>query len=560
MSPTMSEPEDVLIHFTTPGGTSPLTWGQRWFWSVLTRPGEESSFNICRILAVPPGRSVHDVADAIRTLVQRHHGLVTRFPRYPTDPYQEVAERGTIRLTVHAATADEAALVAEKVRAETDRHFRHEDEWPVRFALVLADGAPRQLVMVFSHLAVDGEGVWIVSDELGQLLGGRALPPAEGTWSPLALAGYERSVEGRARSASAMRYQRGEMLEYPSTIFDFAMVDPEPSRFWRFRTAMPAVAVAAGRIARLHRCSAPAVFLAAVAAVLGHYTGHSRIPLQLVSSNRWRPQVSRAVSQLTQLGMFSVGLGDMSFGDLARVTWRRALMCYQNAACDPLDQEREAKVVRRLTGAATDKRTQFNVLRTDDRPPASTGMELADQWNGFGETLSFTVFDPEEHAVVDLGFDTAFIPERVARQMLTGMESLLVQAAARAVRLDEVGAITGIGPVVRGQGWVRVDGAGWVAPAEVANVVAEAPDVVRCAVFVEPVGARSGTGRLVAYVVASRSDVTPELVHDQVCARLDGFTGVKAPQHYVLCAGSPTHDSHTAWRSRPVLVSGSGRC
>jgi hypothetical protein len=105
-----------------------------------------------------------------------------------------------------------------------------------------------------------------------------------------------------------------------------------------------------------------------------------------------------------------------------------------------------------------------------------------------------------------------------------------------------------------------VDGVGWLALVEIANLVAEVPDVVRCAVFVEPVGPTAASGRLVAYLVTTRSDVTPELVHDHVCSRLDGRTGVKAPQHYVLCAGPPTDDSHAAWRSQPVLMSGSGRC
>jgi hypothetical protein len=99
-----------------------------------------------------------------------------------------------------------------------------------------------------------------------------------------------------------------------------------------------------------------------------------------------------------------------------------------------------------------------------------------------------------------------------------------------------------------------------VALVEVVTLVAEVPDVVRCAVFVEPAGRTAGPGRLVAYLVATRSDITPELVHEQVCSRLDGSTGVMAPQHYVLCAGPPTADSDAAWRSQPVLRSGSGRC
>jgi hypothetical protein len=191
---------------------------------------------------------------------------------------------------------------------------------------------------------------------------------------------------------------------------------------------------------------------------------------------------------------------------------------------------------------------------------ASTSTEVTGRWNGTGNTFFFNLFDTQEHARLELDFDTAFLPERVARQMLAGMESLLVQAAGRIVRLDEVGALTGITPVVRGEAWVQVDQAGWVEPGEVARLVAAAPHIVSSAVFVEPDGRAAGPGRLVAYLVATRSDVTPELVHDHICSRLDGRTGVMAPQHYVVCAGPPTDDSHAGWRSRPVLMSGSGRC
>ena len=580
-TPTTSGQEwaaaDVLeVPFTAPGGTGPLTWGQRALWLTMTRHGQKAYiFNVRHILGVASGRSVQDVADAIRTLVQRHHGLVTRFPRYTTDPHQEVAEHGTIRLTVHAATVEEAECVAAKVRDEADRNFRHEDEWPVRFALVLADGAPRHLVMVFSHLVIDAAGLLIVADELGRLLGGQALPTTEGTWNSLELAEYEQSTAGKARSAAATRYWRDVMLGCPSTIFDFAMLDPDPYRSWGLRMVSPAVAVSAGRIAKQHRCSTSAVILAAVSAVLGHYTGHSRIPMHTIASNRWRPQVLRMVSQLSQHGTLSVTLDDMSFGDLAKATWKRALTCYQTAAYDPLEQEREAKAVEQLHGYIGWNVFLNDVRRTDGWPRqpmvadtenaltdlcASTNIEVVRRWNEQGLTFNFTVFDTEEHATVSLDFDTAFIPERVARQMLTGMESLLVQAAGRVVRLDEVGAITGIAPIDRGEGWARVDGVGWLALVEIADLVAEVPDVVRCAVFVEPAGPTAASGRLVAYLVTTRSDVTPELVHDHVCSRLDGRIGVKAPQHYVLCAGPPTDDSHAAWRSRPVLMSGGGRC
>ena len=556
-----------MLRFTTPGGagplTGPLTWGQRSIWPALVWLGEESHvLNLRYVLAVPPGRSVQDVADAIGTLVQRHHGLVTRFPHFATDAYQEVARHGTIPLPVHAAAAGEAERVAAEVCEEAGRRpFHHEVEWPVRFALVLADGAPRQLAMVFSHLLFDGEGVRIVLEELGLLFGGGDLPPVDGTWSPLTLAEHEQGARERARSAAAMRYWRTELLESPHTIFDVPMLRPESPRFRRLRMTSPALAVAAGRFAKEHRCSTSAAMLAAVAAILGYYTGHARMALWLIASNRWRPEVARTITKMTEPAICSVTLGDRSFGDFARATWKQALVGYHHAAYDPADWRVELESAQRLRGVHINRSIVFNDVRwTDGWPQApqvtgteSTSVELVDQWDTQADQLFISVLNSEDSATVDVEVDTAFLPDRVGRQLLTGMEALLVRAAARPVSLDEVGAITGIAPVVRGEDWVQVHGAGWVRPVEVANLVAAVPGVTRCAVFTD-------AARLVAYLVADRPQVTPAFVHDRVCSLCDRRTDVMAPQHYVLCAGPPADDSHAAWQSMPVIVAGGGRC
>ena len=572
------ETDVIEISFATPGGTGSLTWGQRSMLTMLLLLGEESySVNLKSTIAVPSGRSVQDVADAIRTLVERHHGLVTLFPGFATEPYQEVASHGTVPLAVHAAAADEVGRMAAEVRDESAaRCFHHEDGWPARFALVLSDGEPRRLVMVFSHLVFDAESLRIVLEELGPLLDGRTLPPADGTWTPLVLAEHEQDPRERARSTAAMGYWRNELRASPHSIFDVPMLGPEPARFRRLRMRSLALAVAAARIAKTHRCTTSAVILAAVAAILGHYTGHARITMWLIASNRWRPQVLRTVAQLTEPGIFSLTLGDMSFGDLAKATWKRALTGYQNAAYDPRDWRAEVDSAQVRRGVYIDRSIVFNdVRRTDGWPQApriadtdtaltelcgSTRVELVDQWDALRRKLEVAVRNSEDDATVDLEFDTAFIPDRVARLMLTGMEALVVRAACRAVRLNEVGAITGITPVVRGEGWVHVKGDSWVKPAEVANLVAAVPGVARCAVFTEPDRETTGVERLVAYLVATHPPATLELLHNQLWLMCVNRTDVMAPQHYVLCAGSPVDDSHSGWVAQPVLMSGSGRC
>jgi hypothetical protein len=148
--------------------------------------------------------------------------------------------------------------------------------------------------------------------------------------------------------------------------------------------------------------------------------------------------------------------------------------------------------------------------------------------------------------------DRRYIPDDEVVAFLYGVERLLVAGAGRDVPLAEMEAVTGIAPVVRGPGWVRVDSC-WVELAAVARLLEELPGVRRAWVSGAP-------GALTAYVVPQDATGTPHTVHAACMAALAGRYAVMAPQRYVLCDAIPDRlPAGARWSPGTVLAEGSGR-
>jgi hypothetical protein len=337
-----------------------------------------------------------------------------------------------------------------------------------------------------------------------------------------------------------------------------------------------AVAVSATRIARTMHCSTSAVVLAAFSAVLGHYTGHGQFSTQLITHNRWRTEVWRTVATMNSSSLFSIMIDDcLSFGEFVRLTWRRALEGYQRASYDPTVLEGAIRAAGRDRGVHVFRDIFFNDTRPVDSWPdlpelaspealgdllVATRIDRSGVWEELEPKISFNLFEATGQALIDFEFDTAFIPVDTARQMLLGIEALLVSAAARRVLLSEVGGVAGVAPAPRDEAWrwmARVGG--WVRLAEVERMVSAAADGARCAVFVVPDDDDEAGERVVAYLGPEGADLQPEELHAKVCAQLRSLYGLIAPDRYVFCRTAPVEGSGVGWQSQPVSQAGSGR-
>lgn len=560
----MAEPTRVVdLGFAAPGGSAPLTWGQREIWKSLRWLGDNDHyFNSAMMFAVPDERSEAEALDAVRAMVERHEGLRTRFPGYATDPVQRVAAEGHLPVAVHDASAADLEPVTKAVIAALQASsFDHEREWPLRVALVCTEGRPRVLVLVVSHLVVDGTGGWVLWNELTGLLSGERPATREGAWGPLALAEYEQGPAGVRRHESSARRWREDLLAMPTSVFDFPTRTPERPRFHDYTLDSPALAVACTRVADALQATNSTVLLTACAAVLGHWTGHEDVGMHLIVANRWRAEVRATVAAMTENGLFTVGLGGLSFAEAVAATWRAALTSFRTAHYDPFAMDRLVEEVEHERGAFCEREAAFfNDMRPTDHwealPPTApdeaglaelvAGSTIAntDRQDRLALKAFFEVLSSPDRATLLLQVDTAYVGPEEAQRLLRGVETLVVRAAHHPVRLADLGALTGIEPVRRGADWVRY-GPGWYRPASVEELLRGLDGVDAAALSTED------GGRPVATVVVRDPALTATALHRAVCAALRERTDAIAPAHYTVQASGP--------EPQPVLDKGTGR-
>jgi hypothetical protein len=184
------------------------------------------------------------------------------------------------------------------------------------------------------------------------------------------------------------------------------------------------------------------------------------------------------------------------------------------------------------------------------------------------ELLLFTLVEVDEEMILGaVSGDSGRVPCQEVELLLRGVELILVSAAADDLDLSRVGEITGVMPVSRDPGWLRIDSC-WIELREAQRLLDDALHVPAARVF--PSTDPTGEPVLVAYLTAGAGIQTPEQAHAACMAVLPGnrrsrppdgmrYTAM-TPGRYVICASAPDELSDmAAWQHQPILASGDGR-
>ncbi|MEV0536042.1 condensation domain-containing protein [Kitasatospora sp. NPDC050463] len=471
--------------------SAPMTWGQRAIWKSIQWLDEGAHYyNIPRVVAAPPGLTISQVEVALGRLLTRHEALRTRFEQTEDGPVQYVSASGELAAPVHEAPPGQGATLADEVsRTLAAEPFRHREEWPFRCALVLEQGEPVHVALVFSHLGVDFWGVQQVEQDLRDLLAGQdPEPPA---WQPLDQARFETEGPGAARGAASVEYWRRSLASVPPAMFPPAPVppvetEPEPGtgagsgtgtegetgtaagpgaggetgtaagsgadRFVRLCMNSPATAVAASTLADRCGVSTGTVLLAGTAALLGSYTGNSTAVLQLIAVNRHDERSRRLVAAMTANALFSLDVARPTFEEVIRATFLAAMNAYRFAQYDPLVVDGVIDAAREASGGALRLSSFFNDVRLHDRweqlpgtdgsaqqlraLTAKTEVSLIGTWERQdADFFVHTTYEPDT-CLLYLMADTALIPRPEIERLLRAFEHLLVESAAGLPALD----------------------------------------------------------------------------------------------------------------------------
>ncbi|MEQ4717590.1 condensation domain-containing protein [Nonomuraea sp. B19D2] len=454
-------------------GSGPATCGQVSMWLDITdKDPREAFFNPSGEVEVPSGLTVEDVLDELCALMGRHESLRTFLTEDAGGRLtQTVTGSGRLPVDLVDLGAGGQGLweaLAGRQRVVERLPWDLSAELPLRPTIFHGAGEPLAVLLSVAHTAADGTGVRNLVADLAALVEARAKgldrPPPPAARQPLEQARYERSAEGDRRLAGALEYWRARLATMPPTAFPKAGEPGLPS----YHAAVlysRAADLALNLQAKRYDLSGTAVLLAATGLVLGAYTGMPACAVQLICANRTQEAERRAVACMIQGALVSLDLRGESFGDVAARAWTASVRAYRNGLYDKRELRRTIRSVEAQRGVRLDLSCVLNDMREEMRP----GRRLAGPADeaAVRATLRDSLFRPEpaveqekfalyaedtpEMLRLTLHADSRYLDAGAVRDVLFGIERLLVESAFGEVRPDEVGRLTGIA-APRGEG------------------------------------------------------------------------------------------------------------
>lgn len=434
----------IPVTFTGTGaGEGPLTWGQLQIWQTMRDTGTSQTMG-----GVVPagGKTVEDLAAELRFFMSRYASMRTRL-RFATDgtPWQVTAGSGEATLEVVDVPDDgEPDAVAQELAEHWEQKtFDYVNEWPIRMGAVRHRGAVTHVVVILCHLAADGAGVAVMTDELSRRdpVTGEIDAPAPGT-TPLELAWQQRTPEGQRQSDQALRYWERVLRDVAARRFP-GPGEPREPRYWQVDFASRAMYHAARAIAARTTGDVSPVLLAAFAVALARATGTNPVVTQAIISNRFRRGLSELVSPVNENGLYVIDVDDATFDEVVERARRASMNGSKYAYYDPERLDALIAHLGRERGEPIDLGCVFNDRRmgagrdTDGAPTteevhaalAETTLVWERPLPGFDEKLMININDTP--GVVDMlvEVDTLHVSPATLDALLRDMEAVTVAAA-----------------------------------------------------------------------------------------------------------------------------------
>ncbi|MBL1086538.1 hypothetical protein JK359_32050 [Streptomyces actinomycinicus] len=451
---TDSRTPTVLEFEAGPARRGPMTWGQAKLHRELQdHPDDRYLAFLPLDLTVPQGVTTDEVLGALRTVLTAYESLRTVYPRRGV---QSVL--GRVRLAAHLLPAEGPQARARAARELCDRFraapFETAAELPLRAGIVTEGGRPVRLVLVLSHMAVDGLALQIVEDHLIALLSGgvHVRRGQEIAAHPVDLALEQHSPAGLRRGARALAHWEDVYGRAPAAMLTARhTVTPDEPRYREGFMISARLAEAVRVVSERTGTGRSTIVLTAFQAVLAARTGRTRTAVTSISANRSTPRTAAAVTTLAQDALIVVDCAQAGpFGRLTGLTREESLRAYRYSAVDPAAQRaaRERADAGRGTPFARD--VVYNDMSaypeaTGPLPPGAGRGELADirvETAAFMPVHAYlTVYRLDGTAEITLWADGRCLGEREVVEWLRALERVLLAAATGDVPAVELAAL-----------------------------------------------------------------------------------------------------------------------
>lgn len=295
----------IAVPFRGEGsGRAVLSWGQTENWATIQRMGHWYPLGGTKELE--PGTTVEEIAEELAYLLGRYQPLRTRLDLTdPLEPQQVVVDHGEIGLEV----VETGGLPPAEVAAAVEERYRTAPldftaDWPIRMGVVCEDGRPTHMVVLMSHIAIDGTGAIIMMTEAAT----RETAPITGL-QPLGQAAWQQSAAGRRQNDAAMR-QWEQVLGTISPLRYQERPTPEIPRFRIGQIDSPALLAAVRAISARTGRGSSTVLLALFAVALNGTTKINPVVVRPIVGNRFRPGLGGVVCTLAQAGVCVLDVAD----------------------------------------------------------------------------------------------------------------------------------------------------------------------------------------------------------------------------------------------------------
>lgn len=564
--------------------SGPLSCGHANIVRSISVDDDPTRLNLAMVFDAPAEGGLDRIADQVRRLVERHESLRTTY-RLGTPVTQDVAGSGEITIELAEADGDPLDTAEDLARRLRARVFDLENEPPYRVAVVSHDGAPRHVVWVVTHAALDVAACEVLHLEWAALSNDRALPAAA-RLEPIDVVELENTAALKRVGAASLRYWAGRLDRVPQAMFTPSWTTPAKTD-WRheglcIRSAT--IPAALEKIAERTGASPSAVVLTALAVLVGYRTTHDTVVITSLSGNRVVRKLKYFFGSLAQDALLPVDLGGLStFDEAVRQVRSAALPAYRHSWFEPTAIWQVINGVTGARGISFARDLVFNdmsLLATSvESPEQSARSRLPGVWIPGHQAAavddleiggSLTWLPPEDipcrffaclyrldgEFELTLWVDPQILPKDEAHELGRSLLALLHSAARADLPLDDLAALTGLSPVERGAGWLRSDQS-WIELDAVRDLMAGVLGDVPHLVTAEQ---SERLGHRVVCHVAAPAD--PEDLHERAVAALGGRVTSIAPQLYLVHPAAPAPDRRSdvdAWSAIPAVGRSTGR-
>jgi condensation domain-containing protein len=346
---------DVLDFVNASTRNGHLSWGQRAIWLILRWEGAEAyRRNLTDIWEIPEGVAMPDVLAAFRNLLFCYETLRTTYADIPNgDPVQTVAGSGTMSVRMYEAPAEEIVEHVRTVEAELrTRYFDLATDIPIELGIVVVDGRPVCVVVVLSHLAVDGWSTVLMKNTFqGLLVDGENGPDfvrAQQAEQPIDCAEHEHSAVGRRSEERSLQFWKRSFEDMPTVMFQGqpeTQVHPEIGVLHSHP-----LADAVASIVDRDGVSSSAVILGAAAIVLSSVLAEHDVAIRVLFATRFRPSTTYSVGALNLNGLFRITVAGGPGPDYFRRASTALIRAGRYSQCDPVRQNSELEAIMRERG------------------------------------------------------------------------------------------------------------------------------------------------------------------------------------------------------------------